>query len=183
MTCPSFLEELIHDQSQKLISRIVYIGRLSNEKQPDWILEIADESNLPVLMVGDGVMRSQLELKSKNLNLDVDFKGFITKPWELIAQGDLLVVPSQYEGDGLVVVEAIARKIPILLSDIPDLRRFDLPLQHYCLSVSEFCKRITEFRNSIGSLIVSEKLTQAILLDRNPTEIAKKWISFLNEKS
>ena len=179
----SNLEELIHDNSQKLILRIVYIGRLSDEKQPDWILEIANESNLPVLIVGDGVMRSQLELKSKNLNLDVDFKGFITKPWELIAKGDLLVVPSQYEGDGLVVVEAIARGIPILLSDIPDLRRFDLPLEHYCLSVSEFCKRITEFRNSIGSLIVSEKLTQAILLDRNPTEIAKKWISFLNEKS
>ena len=179
----SNLEELIHDQSQKLISRIVYIGRLSDEKQPAWILDIANASNLPVLMVGDGVMRSQLELKSKNLNLDVDFKGFVTKPWELVSQGDLLIVPSQYEGDGLVVVEAIARKIPILISDIPDLRRFDLPLQHYCLSVSEFCKRITEFRNSIGSLIVSEKLTQAILLDRNPTEIAKKWISFLNEKS
>ena len=179
----SNLDTVIQNQLNKSISRILYIGRLSDEKQPDWILEIANESNLPVLMVGDGVMRSQLELKSKYLNVNTEFKGFVTKPWELVSQGDLLIVPSQYEGDGLVVVEAIARKIPILLHDIPDLRRFNLPFQHYGLDVSEFSQRIIQYRDSIESLVVSEELTKAILLDRNPIEIAKKWISFLNEKS
>jgi glycosyltransferase involved in cell wall biosynthesis len=179
----SNLDRVIQNQLNKSISRIVYIGRLSDEKQPAWILDIANASNLPILMVGDGVLRSQLELKSKNLKLDTEFTGYVTKPWELISQGDLLIVPSQYEGDGLVVVEAIARKIPILLHDIPDLRRFNLPFQHYGLGVSEFSKRISQYRDSIESLVVSEELTEAILLDRNPIEIAKKWILFLKEKS
>ena len=179
----SNLDGVVKNQSNKSILKIVYIGRLSGEKQPDWILDIARDSNLPIMFIGDGVMRERLELESKELNVDVSFQGFVTKPWELITQGDLLIVPSQYEGDGLVVVEAIARKVPILLSDIPDLRRFDLPMRHYCLKVSDFYERIQEHKDSIENLVVSEKLTHTILLDRNPTEIAKKWILFLSKES
>ena len=179
----SNLGKISHNNSRKITSRIIYIGRLSDEKQPGWILDIASESNLPVVFIGDGVMRNELELKSKNLSINVEFKGFVTNPWELVAQGDLLVVPSQYEGDGLVVVEAIARSIPILLNDIPDLRRFGLPSQHYCLNIADFSERIKEYRESYSSLVVPDKLTKSILLDRNPNEIAKKWVSFLSNKA
>jgi glycosyltransferase involved in cell wall biosynthesis len=91
-------------------------------------------------------------------------------------------VPSQYEGDGLVVVEAIARRVPILLNDISDLRRFDLPDHHYCLNVSDFASRINENSDSIDKFVVPETIKDDILLDRNPAEIAKRWVSFLSNK-
>ena len=178
----SKIDEMVQNKVENSIKRIVYIGRLSEEKQPDWVLDIAQKCNLPLVVIGDGNLRNPLELKSSKLNIDVDFKGFVRQPWKLMSHGDLLVVPSQYEGDGLVVVEAIARRIPILLNDIPDLRRFDLPTQHYCLKVSDYVSRIDEYKCAIGKLVVSEKLTHKILIDRDPAEIAKKWLLVLNDQ-
>jgi len=178
----SNLDEMIQNQFENSINRIIYIGRLSEEKQPEWVLDIAWKSNLPVVVIGDGNLKNTLEEKSKKLDIDTSFKGFVSDPWKLISQGDLLVVPSQYEGDGLVVVEAIARRIPILLNDISDLRRFDLPDHHYCLNVSDFASRINENIDSIDKFVVPETIKDDILLDRNPAEIAKRWVSFLSNK-
>jgi glycosyltransferase involved in cell wall biosynthesis len=174
---------VVQNQIENSINRIVYIGRLSEEKQPEWALDIAWKCDLPVVLIGDGNLRSILEEKSSELGVEINFKGFVSEPWSLIKYGDLLVVPSQYEGDGLVIVEAIARRVPILVSDILDLRRFDLPDHHYCLNVSDFASRINVHMDSISNFIVPEKVTLDILLDRNPTEIAKKWISFLSDKN
>jgi glycosyltransferase involved in cell wall biosynthesis len=176
----SNLDEMVQNKVENSIKRIVYIGRLSEEKQPDWVLDIAQKCNLPLVVIGDGNLRNPLELKSSNLNIDVDFKGFVRQPWKLMSHGDLLIVPSQYEGDGLVVVEAIARRIPIVLNDIPDLRRFDLADVHYCLAVSDFVSRINENRISISNFVVSDKATNSILRDRDPTEIARKWVLLLS---
>jgi len=178
----SGLEVLTQNQIDNSIKRIFYIGRLSEEKQPAWVLDIAQKTNLPLVVIGDGNLRSQLEQKSSDLGIEASFKGYISQPWELLSSGDLLVIPSQYEGDGLVIVEAIARRVPIILSDIPDLRRFDLPNKHYCLNVADFTSRIRKFSGSISNLIVSEENTNEILLDRDPNEIAKKWISHLSNK-
>jgi glycosyltransferase involved in cell wall biosynthesis len=173
---------VVQNQFENSINRIVYIGRLSEEKQPEWVLDIAWKCNLPVVLIGDGNLRNILEEKSSELDIKINFEGYVSEPWNLISCGDLLVVPSQYEGDGLVIVEAIARRVPILLSDISDLRRFDLPDHHYCLNVSDFASQINANMDSISNFIVEEKLTLDILLDRDPTEIAKKWISFLSDK-
>ena len=171
------------NQINTSINRIFYVGRLSEEKQPDWVLDIAWKCKLPVVVIGDGNLRNQLEQKSKEMYIEADFKGFVSQPWELLSHGDLLVVPSQYEGDGLVIVEAIARRIPIILNDIPDLRRFDLPDKHYCLSVADFATRVSQFSKSISNLVVLEETTKEILFDRDPNEIAKKWITFLSDKA
>lgn len=176
----SDLEALTQSQIDNSINRIFYIGRLSEEKQPDWVLDIAQQCNLPLVVIGDGNLRKQLEQRAIDFGIQASFTGFISQPWELLTPGDLLVVPSQYEGDGLVIVEAIARRIPIILNDIPDLRRFDLPDKHYCLNVAHFESTIREFSDSISNLVVSEENTNKILLDRNPNEIAKKWISLLS---
>jgi len=178
----SKLDEMVQNRIENSINRIVYIGRLSEEKQPEWVLDIAWKCNLPVVLIGDGNLRNILEEKSSELDIKINFEGYVSEPWNLISYGDLLVVPSQYEGDGLVIVEAIARRVPILLSDISDLRRFDLPDHHYCLNVSDFASQINANMDSISNFIVEEKLTLDILLDRDPPEIAKKWISFLSDK-
>ena len=174
---------VVQNQIENSVNRIVYIGRLSEEKQPEWVLDIAWICNLPIVVIGDGYLRHMLEEKSNALGIEINFKGFVSEPWKLIAHGDLLIVPSQYEGDGLVIVEAIARRVPILMSDILDLRRFDLPDHYYCSTVSEFASRINENKNSLSNFVVPENTTLNILLDRDPIEIAKKWIAFLSDKN
>jgi glycosyltransferase involved in cell wall biosynthesis len=179
----SNLNSVVQNQIENSINRIVYVGRLSEEKQPEWVLDIAWKCNLPVVLIGDGNLRNTLEEKSSKLDIEINFKGYVSQPWNFISNGDLLVVPSQYEGDGLVIVEAIARRVPILLNDILDLRRFDLPDHYYCSTVSDFASRINENKDSLSNFVVPENTTLHILLDRDPIEIAKKWVAFLSDKN
>jgi glycosyltransferase involved in cell wall biosynthesis len=51
----------------------------------------------------------------------VHFLGFQENPYPAIANSDLLLVPSLYEGFGLVVAEAAALGVPAVVSDVPAL--------------------------------------------------------------
>lgn len=56
--------------------------------------------------------------KSLGLESNVEFKGFVTDKEKIYAELDLLVVPSQeYESFGLICVEAMLRKIPVVSTD------------------------------------------------------------------
>ena len=105
--------------------------------------------------------------------------------WEMgeIKEGDLLIVPSGYEGDGLVVVEGLQQKVPMLLSDIPDFRRFGFPDSNYCVDPADFVNRISEYKNRINELKVPASLRGEILNSRTPKVVGDSWVSYLNQES
>jgi glycosyltransferase involved in cell wall biosynthesis len=163
------------------IRRIVFIGRLVKEqKRPDWILEICKLTNLPALIIGDGEFRSELEGQIQKTDLEFRFLGIVKNPWEHIVAGDLLIVPSAWEGDGLVVVEAISKGVPILLSDIADFRRFGLLDRHYCNEPLDFASRIATFSGDVSLLVVDHQISNRILAQRDIGVINSKWIQLLN---
>jgi hypothetical protein len=45
--------------------------------------------------------------------------------------------------------------VPLLLSDIPDFRRFDLPNRNYCHSVDDFVERVKAYKKNADSLVGS----------------------------
>lgn len=166
------------------IERLVFIGRLTKaQKQPQWMLDISEISKLPVVIYGDGLYRDDLVSDSKVRNLDIKFHGFISNPWNEIFSGDLLIVPSAWEGDGLVVVEALSRGVPILLNSVADLTRFGLPEKHYCENPNDFASRISLYKNNLEGLVGDVELAQKIISGRNPEIVATKWINFLSENS
>ena len=166
------------------IERLVFIGRLSkDQKQPQWMLDISEISKFPVAIYGDGLDREDLIYDSKVRNLDIKFHGFISNPWNEISFGDLLIVPSASEGDGLVVVEALSRGVPILLNSVADLTRFGLSEKHYCENPSDFALRISLYKNNLEDLVGDIELTQKIISARNPDIVATKWINYLSENS
>ena len=71
------------------------------------------------LVVGDGSLRSELESFSRNANLPVVFKGFLNqkKMPKAYTVSDVLVLPSDRETWGLVVNEAFACGLPVIVSD------------------------------------------------------------------
>lgn len=93
-------------------------------------------------------MFEQLRNTVTSKSLQATFSGQVLNPWLAVQEGDLLVVPSKYEGDGLVVVEALHQKIPILIADIPEFRRFALPNSNYCKDVDHFVKQIALFETT-----------------------------------
>ena len=102
----------------------LFIGRLEKEKNPHLAIECIAQArakgiNAGLTIVGEGRRRAALEelVQQRGLTGRVVFTGFIRDITPLLATADILLVPSQYEGYGLVTVEALAARVPVLATD------------------------------------------------------------------
>ncbi len=168
------------DPSANYIQRLVFIGRMSLEKNPELIVHLAQRTKLPLLFVGDGPLREHLSKLADSLGLVSSFVGQQVNPWDHCRNTDLIVVPSKFEGDGLVVVEAIAQGFPILLSDIPDLLRFQLPTQNHAKTMFDFASRIENYRDNRLGLVAPDSTRDSLVLARHPVNCANVWRELLN---
>jgi glycosyltransferase involved in cell wall biosynthesis len=107
--------------------RVFFIGRLDPVKGGPPLLE-AFASVYPrhedarLVIVGDGSARADLEARAASLGIAgaVDFLGFRSQAEvaELLGQADMLVLPSFAEGVPVVLMEAMASRVPTLASRI-----------------------------------------------------------------
>ena len=174
----------ISNQSQHLrLRNVVYVGRLATiQKRPQIMLEIAKKIQNKVIIIGAGEAKEDIEQRVRSESLDVEMLGYMNNPWEHLEQNDLFIVPSLFEGDGMVVIEALERDLPVLLSDIPDFRRFNLPSSNYCVDAAEFVKRIKEYEYRINELKVPLSIRGKILSSRNPKAVGDSWVSYLDQQ-
>lgn len=166
--------------ASRRLKRLIFLGRLSPEKRPELLLKIGAESGVEVEIIGDGLMKESLQNEVFKQNLKVIFSGYIHNPWSHILAGDLLIVPSTSEGDGLVILEGMKIGIPMLLSDIPEFRRFALPEKHYCRELGDFISKVDKYGENLDSLIVPEELRDSILSSRSLDSVGDAWEVFLN---
>lgn len=73
-----------------------------------------------LVIIGDGEYKNQYLQLINNLGLksdDVIFPGFLDNPYPIIAQAELFVFSSIYEGFGNAIIEAMACGVPVVSSD------------------------------------------------------------------
>jgi glycosyltransferase involved in cell wall biosynthesis len=97
------------------------VARLGPEKGVQSLLEALAQvrgKNWQWIIVGDGWMRSELEAMRARLGLEsqVRFVG-AADPVPYYAVADLFVLPSHYEGFGLVLLEAMVNRLPCIAFD------------------------------------------------------------------
>jgi len=106
---------------------LVSVSRLESEKNITFLLQafasIPKEHlcNTQLLIIGDGDQRLMLESLARSLEIVsvVHFLGWKDNPYPYIAQSDMLVVSSDFEGFGRVLVEAMALGVPVVSTDCP----------------------------------------------------------------
>jgi glycosyltransferase involved in cell wall biosynthesis len=104
---------------------VLFVGRLVYEKGVHVLVNAApkvlDKVNAKFIIVGNGYMKDQLSGLAKGMGLThkVLFTGFIEDETlrRLQTCADVSVVPSLFEPFGIVAVEAMAAKSPVVVSD------------------------------------------------------------------
>jgi glycosyltransferase involved in cell wall biosynthesis len=104
---------------------ISMIARLHPVKGQEYFLQAAriiKESGIPAqyLLVGEGISRDKLEAMVDQLELrsDVIMPGYYSAVEDIYALSDIICLPSLMEGLGLVVLEAMYFKVPVIASNV-----------------------------------------------------------------
>ena len=104
---------------------VLFVGRLVYEKGIHILInaipKVLERVNAKFIIVGSGYMKEQLLniVRSMGMEHKVAFEGFVDEETLLRLQkcADVSVVPSLFEPFGIVALEAMAAKSPVVVSD------------------------------------------------------------------
>ncbi len=102
---------------------LVHVGRFVSLKRHDLLIQAYKKTGiaLPLVLIGDGPSRGDIEslIETEGLSHQVVLTGYLENPYPYIKQADLLVLSSDYEGFGNVLVEALALGTSVVSTDCP----------------------------------------------------------------
>lgn len=104
---------------------LLNVGRFSLQKNHEKLIKALSQLplNYILLLIGEGELQDKIKKQVHDLNLDerVVFLGFRKDVASIMHTADVLVIPSVWEGFGLIAAEGMACGIPIAASDVPGL--------------------------------------------------------------
>ena len=114
-----------------------HIGGFRAVKNHHTLVQIAEKvskkfGNVYFLLIGEGVLRSQIELevRRRNLSSRFIFTGVRNDVSRILTAMDVFIMPSFNEGFGTVVAEAQLCGLPVVASDLPSIREALCPAMH-----------------------------------------------------
>ncbi|MFC4991792.1 glycosyltransferase family 4 protein [Rubritalea tangerina] len=109
----------------------VMVGRMWEQKAPELFVRAAIRAfeqsgnlRLKLYLVGDGELRNGLEKEVAEAGLSerIKFLGWRSDVPDILRASDIFVLPSRWEGMPLAILEALATKLAVVVSDIPGNR-------------------------------------------------------------
>lgn len=101
------------------------VGRLTEQKDPDTSIKAfnllhKEQKNIKLMFVGSGDLEKKVVLyaKQNNLEKDIIITGWVNNVEEYIPAFDIAILPSKWEGFGLVIIEYMACDKPIVATDV-----------------------------------------------------------------
>ena len=112
-----------YDKRKKVI---VAIGRLAEQKNYELLIETFKKfhevhQEYKLIIYGEGVLRNRVEalISKLNLNTDVELLGYVSNIPERIADAQMYINTSNYEGISNAMLEALAMGLPCVCTDCP----------------------------------------------------------------
>ncbi|GAA1410713.1 glycosyl/glycerophosphate transferase teichoic acid biosynthesis [Glutamicibacter uratoxydans] len=121
----SKLGEPVHEFEGENLTVFANMARLSPEKGQAKLLEAFAEVHqrhpeTRLLLIGDGPLHSDLdrEIEARGLEEVVAITGLLANPFPTLKSADCFVFSSDYEGQGLAMVEALMLGLPAVSTDV-----------------------------------------------------------------
>ena len=127
------IENSFFNKSKKLKSRkrlgllvdkkiLIYIGRIDENKGLKYLIDAMEKlKDIDLKIIGYGIHRKRLEDYSVQKNLkNIEFLGTIYGKRKLLYlnSADALILPSLKEGAPVVIMEALAKNLPVVVTDV-----------------------------------------------------------------
>ncbi|MFA0031258.1 MULTISPECIES: glycosyltransferase family 4 protein [unclassified Vibrio] len=108
------VKEIINRKSKSY--KYLYVGRISEEKNLDFIVNEFNNNGKSLTIVGDGPQRSELESISHG---NIKFTGYVNNAdlGGIYRDHHIFILPSKSEPWGLVVEEALSYGLPVIVSN------------------------------------------------------------------
>jgi len=122
--------------SQEKDIDLIFVGSLIALKNVDYFIELCgqlatEENTYRAVIVGDGPLRDVLEEKAGEIggNVSVEFMGTLSYPetQDFIARSKVLVHPSEFEGFGMTVIEALASETHVIATPVGIAKSLEVP--------------------------------------------------------
>ena len=108
---------------------VIFLGRLTPQKNPDLLIEvfktlisIKSDINIAVVGAGDQYESFKENLIINKLQDNVVMYGFVENPYPILNASKIMILPSKWEGYGLVAVEALSLGVPVICSGAGGLK-------------------------------------------------------------
>ena len=136
--------------------RLISIGALRVQKNHQYLIEafkLLKEDNIELHIFGMGPLQQQLQKSIEESNLKIELKGQQENMNEVLPRYDLFVMSSTFEGFSLGVLETMAAKVPMLLSDI-------VSFHEQCEATAMYfsLENVNDFTSKLRSLAADDAL-------------------------
>lgn len=139
------------------ISRILHIGRFSYQKNHEMLINsfyelIKDYPKLHLYLAGIGELMDDIKSLVTYFNLDdkVTFLGQVDNIYTVLNKVDLFVLPSNYEGFPMTIIEALGTGLPVIATNVGGVK--DIIIDEYngllCgVNKNDFCDKLKQIIN------------------------------------
>lgn len=163
-------------------SKLFFVGRLVKQKNPQSAVRIAGMAKMPLLVYGKGEELSNCIALARDVNAEVRFLGYDTNPWLQAKKGDFLLMFSRYEGNPMVIKEALFCGVKVICAKHLQLSDdyINYPI-HIVDSEEEAVKiLITESQES-SKVSDLEKVREKLQSENNL--VGEKWLQIIEDAS
>lgn len=161
---------------------LLHVGSFKHQKAHNVLIEAYAKSSMkyPLVLLGQGQLLEKMKVLTKTLNISdkVIFLGFDKNPYPYIFHATGLVLASNFEGFGRVILEAIALNTPAISTDCPSGPSELLPTKNLVAvgnsdALAVKIDEVMTYPNEFVTVFNEDFL---------PNRVAQQYIDYMNEQ-